>query len=194
MTRNMEHEATPGGAETTLAVLSSTSDGRFAGAIMPMSIPLDTRSQWQHLLDGLLGEVVRADPEEHLDGLYAFTWWSDESSPADTGLLLTRITDNGYEVDPATIPTLQGLLGLMLLTSEPGTNARTAVLGLRGYTSQVGKMRPDRVFAAIIDTAGRTHPELLDRRLRRSLNLLGRTLIALADKNHPGEMTAEATK
>ena len=172
--------------ETTLAVLNETADGRFSGAVMPMAAPLDSRSQWQHLIDGLLSHVVRVDKDAQLDGLYSFTWWADVNAGRDAGLILTRITDNSFDLGPETLPCREGLLGLMLVTTDTRTLARIAVLALRGYGSAKGAPRPDRVFVSFVDSRGQVGPAPIDKQQRRSLNLMGRELLTIIDKQAPG--------
>jgi len=186
-TTSFGEEALTDRDDNTIAVLSSTSDGNFAGAVMPMVSPLDTRSQWQHLLDGLFGNVIATDPEANLDGMYAFTWWAEAPSEGEgehsnsSGLILTRISDSADAVQTESLRNIEGLLGLMLVIEEEESGTRTVVLGLRGYSSKTGKIRPDRVFASVLDSTGEKKRASLDKGTRRSLNLLGKELIKIVD-------------
>jgi len=173
-------QASLSNAENTIAVLNMTADGRFAGAVMPMVNPLDSKSQWRGLVDGLFCHIVAKDSEAELDGLYAFTWWSDPSEPEHSGLLLTRLTDEGFDVDY--IPQDSSLIGLVLVARDERLNGyRSATLALRSYVSKDGVYRPDRILATVIDDAGVVRRELLDRDSKRSLHLVGRALLRLND-------------
>ena len=179
-----ERSDTDGGAQdTTLAVLSCTSDGLFAGAVMPMRAPLDSKSQWQGLVDGLLGHVIGENPETHIDGLYAFTWWSDPESPNDRGLMMTRLTNDTISYEPAYIPMAEGLLGLMLVSSEERTLSRYATLGLRGYATEAGKARPDRIIFSVLNTLGVPLTDDVAPRQRKMMKDTGKILIDMIDES-----------
>ena len=74
--------------EMTTVSFCQDLDGRFTGALMPMVSPLDTANQWQSLIEGLIINAIQIDPNANLNGLYVFSWWSDEVDTSCSGSLL----------------------------------------------------------------------------------------------------------
>lgn len=149
--------------EMTTVSFCQDLEGRFTGALMPMASPLDTASQWQSLIEGLIINAIQIDPKSNLNGLYVFSWWADSRDTNCSGLLFTRLTDKvtTKEIDNILLP--EGSLGLLSL-SDDLLGEKMVVLAVSGYVSATtGKLRSDRIFETLITTENRLAEEISDK-------------------------------
>lgn len=171
--------------DTTLVVLDAAPDGTFTGALMPMPTPLDTRSQWQTVLDGILAHATRLDPTGDLDGLYAF-WWPDMPDAGSRGLLMTRVHSGPLDTSTlaATLP--PATLALAHVLTDHDAGLRMATLAIRGYIADTtATPRADRILTTVLTTTGDLIAKPVDRPTGASARLLAGLLLDRLDRQLP---------
>jgi hypothetical protein len=165
--------------EQTIVIPNSDANGDFTGALMPMDRPLDTNNQWQGLLDGLVSHVVSGEPDVDIEGLYAFTWWSDAVIEDHKGMLLTRLSRGYVDSKSLEIDFSENIMGLMSICRDEFGNY-TTVLALLGYATSAGKVRPNRILASTISAEGEIEVEhdmaLVDSHGKNMISALDKSL------------------
>lgn len=167
----------PGSEEITMVSFCQEPDGRFTGAVMPMLHPLDTQTQWQSLIDGLISNAVIVDPDANLDGLYTFSWWADSKKLEHSGLVFTRLSDEANEegLDGYRLP--RDTIGLFWLSTEAESKNKLGILSLSGYvSSKSGTMREDRILGSLIAYDGNIITKQITKDDKRDISAFGKVL------------------
>lgn len=167
----------PGSEETTMVSFCQEPDGRFAGAVMPMLHPLDTKMQWHSLIDGLISNAIIVDPDANLDGMYTFSWWADHKKLEHSGMVFTRLSDEANDEGLEGYRLPKDTLGLFWLSTDEGSKNKIGVLALSGYvSSKSGIIREDRVLGSLIAYDGTVITQQMTQEDKREVISFGKVL------------------
>jgi hypothetical protein len=160
--------------EMTMVSLCQDPNGKFTGALMPMATPMDSVSQWQSLIDGLISCSKVIDPEADLDGLYVFSWWSDVKQPEHSGMLFTRLCDEPFTSDYPALSLPHGTMGILSLSTDKSTKQSAAITAISGYVSAVtNNLRDDQILCATVESDGEITSPHIEHSRRKSMSVIG---------------------
>jgi hypothetical protein len=168
-------------------------NGALSGVVVPLAQPIESLSQWQSLVEGLVGNLVATNPDENLDGLYALSYWTDNSDKTLRSLVITRLTtgsigetikdavnSEAYALDA--FP--EGSLGLMAVVTDTDFKLRFVTLSLSGgYSPYSGSIRKDRMLAAVLNNDGEPAGITLSKDTKVTLRVLGKSMIQALDRS-----------
>lgn len=168
----------PNISTTHQAWLLDDGKGNFTGAVIPMTAPLETMTQWQSTMDTIFAEAVSVDPLANIDGLYSITFHVDQST---SGLLISRLSTTILEGYDSVIP--HGSLGLVAVTTEPETKSRIAIAALTGGVAASGNIKPNRTLCSFVNEIGESDKPRLTRGEILAIRAIGRFLHGRIDRH-----------
>lgn len=137
-------------AEHALWLLDDT-NGNFSGALIETETPVESNTQWQIILNGLLENFYKVESEfQSVEGLYAISF-SSATQAKFAGMLVSKISGQSFEEAMSVLDLPDNTIGMLYISSN-NKYAKIATLSLiAGFYSDVsGNPKPNRVLGAVL--------------------------------------------
>lgn len=137
-------------AENTLWLLDDA-NGNFSGALIEMDSPLESNTQWQIVLNGILTNFAKVETAfQSVEGLYSISF-TNASQAKFAGMLVSKITGETFEDAMSVIDLPDSSIGMLYIThNEKYSKIATLSLIAGFYSDKSSSVKPNRVLGAVI--------------------------------------------
>lgn len=137
-------------AENTLWLLDD-SQGNFSGALIELEAPIESNSQWQLILNGILENFVKVETAfSTVEGLYSISF---SSAPKGNlpGMLVSKISGETFEDSMSVLDLPENIIGMLYIThSDKYSKIATLSLIAGFYSDSSDTPKPNRVLGSVI--------------------------------------------